>query len=320
MKAGVLLVLGEDRFLAREAVRAELAKHDTRDVSRVRGPEAELAAILDEVRTPSLLSAGRVVAVEEAGPLLDSEGLAAVAAFAKNPVSGALLVLQTEKLDKRLKATKELLQTAQVVECAPLKPRQVPGWVGQRARSQHGLQVGAEPAHLLVERIGEDLGELDAALDRLRDQIAPRTRLETADVATSTEDHRSPILFEAANALEDGNLEGALQAIDAAFAEGIRIRQDVVTEPGGIAQILLANLHGTYRTLLRYQMTGDARKAGVHPMRARFFVQKAARHPLARLVARHGLFVEADLALKSARADPKRTLEHLLVGLLNRAS
>ena len=88
------------------------------------------------------------------------------------------------------------------------------------------------------------------------------------------------------------------------------------SEAGGIGQILLTNLHGTYRTLLRYQMTGDARRAGIHPARARFFVPKAERHPLARLVARHRLFLEADLALKSAHADPRRTLEHLLVGLL----
>jgi len=54
---GVTLVLGPERFLAREAARAALASDDL-DVAR-HGADARLADVLDDLRTPSLLGGRR---------------------------------------------------------------------------------------------------------------------------------------------------------------------------------------------------------------------------------------------------------------------
>ena len=323
--SGVVLILGEERFLAREALAQVLGRHSDLEVARYQGAATSAAAVLDEVRTPSLFGVGRAVVVEEASPILEGESLDAIAAYAAHPAPGSLLVLQAQRLDGRFKGSKALRQHATCVECKPLNPyRELPGWIGTRAREAYGLQVGAPAADALRARIGDDLSLLDSALERLRDQIEPRTALKPEDVTESTEEQRSPVLFEAGNALESKDLGAALDAVEAAFRDGVRIKTDLVTDPRGIAPILMSSLHRVYVKLLRFQMglqrgqrEADVLKAvSVSPQAARYFVQRARRHRLADLVARHTHFARADLALKTSQDEPRRILEHLLVALL----
>ena len=153
----------------------------------------------------------------------------------------------------------------------------------------------------------------------------PAPRLQLEDVTSSTADHRSPVLFEASNALEARDLKKGLASLRSAFTDGIRINQDVVTAWPAVAPILLGSLHRTYVKLLRYHLAraaGDAERdaataAGVSPKAASYFVQRARQHDLPRLIEGHHRFVEADLALKGEKtSDPQRVLEGLLIDVL----
>ena len=318
---GVVLILGEESFLARQAIASTLARQPELEVTRFAGDSVDTGRLLDEVRTPTLLGGLRAVVVEHAAPLLEDESLDALAAYAQRPVKGTLLILQSPKLDGRFKAAKKLMKAAaETIKCEPLKTWAVAKWVGDRAREAHGLRMGTPAAEALRARVGEDLGLLDGALVRLKAQVAPRDRIEVADVEDSTGDHRSPILFEAANALEDADLDGALGAVGAAFAEGVRIRRSIVTETPGIALILLGQLHGAYLKLIRFHMLGGdaaaAGRAGVSPKAARYFLARAQKHSLDRLLDRHRCFLDADLGLKKSLGTPRQVLESLLVDLL----
>ena len=292
-------------------------------LTRYRGNEVKLGSVLDEVRTPDLFGGGRTVVLEEADPLLDVDGLEALADFAERPPGDALLVVQVKKVDGRRAAAKRLKAAASVVEVAAPPDWKLTEWTGNRARRVHGLRSGQDAIQALVDRIGADLGALDRALGRLKTQIAPRDNLTLGDVTESTEDHRSPTLFEATNALEAGKLAEALAAVDSAFREGLRMRSDTVTESTGVALILLGQLHTAYRRLIRFQMLRGnggpeegARAVGISPRAARFFIQRATRHRLERLVERHAFFVEADKQLKRGGESPRQVIERLLVGLL----
>ena len=322
---GVVLILGPDPFLAREAVRDVLARDPDLSVSRHEGKEPDLAAVLDDARTPAMFGGGRAVVVDQAAALLQGDPLEAIARYAAKPAPGSTLVLVAPGLDKRFKAAKALAELAEVVACKPpAREWEFAGWIADRAREAHGLQVGKEAAETLRLRIGEDLGLLDAALKRLAEQVAPRTRLSPQDITGSTEDHRSPALYEAANAFEARDPAGALRAVSAAFAEGVRIRQDVVTEAPGVGLILLGNLHGSVARLLRFHMAraagsaeaDAAREAGVSPNAVRFFLPNARLWKLPELLDAHRRFVEADLAMKGGGPDARRVLERLLLNLL----
>jgi len=185
--------------------------------------------------------------------------------------------------------------------------------------------MGSDVAQLLYQRVGDDLGLLDAALRRLKDHVAPRDRVESDDVATSTAAHRSPIVFEVANALEERDLPRALGSLAAAFHEGIRVNQDVVADAPAVAPILLTNLHRAWVKLLRFHLThrrgespeATARSIGVSPQATRFFLKKTRKWSADELVDRHKLFLQADLELKRRTASGSRpVLERLLLGLL----
>jgi DNA polymerase III delta subunit len=318
---GVVVVVGEDRFLASEAVRRAVSGESA---TRVRGGETTLGSVLDEVRTPDFFGGGRCVVLEEADTLLDQEGLDALADYAEHAVSGARLVVQAKKIDGRKAGAKRLKKAAEWVAVQPPPEWKLADWVSERARKAHGLTPDRDAVAALVERIGLDLGAIDAALVRLKEQIAPEIRLRAADVVGSTGDHRSPALFEAGNAVEAGDLARALDAVDAAFREGLRLRSEVVTEATGVALILLGQLHNAYRRLIRFHMlrrgSSDeeaARAAGISPKAVRFFVDRARKHRLERLLARHESFVIADHGLKTGAGGPRQVLERLLVQLFS---
>jgi len=320
----VVLLLGEEPFLRREEIRSLLDANPHLEVSRFVGDEAPCGRVLDELRTPTLFGGARAVVVDDAGALLEGDALRAVAAYAARPAPGAMLLLSAPKLDGRLKGAKELRASARVVACEPLREREVAGWIVRRAQRAHGLRVDAGAAESLRERIGEDLGLLDAALQRLRDLVAPRTRITEADVSESTEDHRSPVLFEAANALSAGDRGRALRATAAAFEEGVRVRQATVTDEGGIALILLGQLHQAYTKLLRFHLfraggaeePEAAKRAGVSPQALHFFLRDARGHRREDLVERHRHFVEAEWGLKQGGLEPRPAVERLLLALL----
>lgn len=320
---GVVLVLGPERFLAREAVERALAGRPDLEVTRYDGATALPAAVLDDLRTPTLFGGSRAVVVENAGEMLRA-ALEAFAAYAVRPAPGALLILVANGIDGRLKGAKQLKEAADVVECQTPRPWDLAKWVRERAKA-HGLQMGDTTAAALRRALGDDLGLIDGALARLKEQIAPRIFLRPEDVEGSTEEHRSPAIFEPANALEEADLPGALRALAAAFEDGIKIDQDVVSEEGAVAPILLDSMHKAYVKLIRYHLHRKvgaseeeaARRAGSSPNAIRFFVPKANKHRLETLVARHRHFAEADSALKeNGPADGRRALETLLLALL----
>ena len=116
-----------------------------------------------------------------------------------------------------------------------------------------------------------------------------------------------------------------MRAVGAAFEEGIRIDQDVVSEDAAVAPILLDNMHKAYVRLLRYHLHRKvgaaeeeaARRAGCSPQAVRYFLPKANRHRLETLVARHRHFAEADSAMKeNGPGDGRRVLERLILALL----
>lgn len=321
---GVVLVLGPERFLAREAVVRILVARPDLEVTRYDGTETLPAQVLDDLRTPTLFGGSRAVVVDNAGEMLRA-ALEAFAAYARHPAPGALLVLVATGLDGRLKGAKQLREAAELVDCQPLGQWEIGKWIRKRGGDAYGLQMGEAAAGALRRCVGEDMGLLDAALARLKEQISPRIFLRPEDVEGSTEEHRSPALFEPGNALEDRDLPGALGAVAAAFDEGIRINEGVVGEEAAVAPILLDNLHKAYVKLIRFHLQRRlgvpeeeaARRAGCSPGAMRFFLPRANKHRLDTLVARHRHFAEADSALKGeGPADGRKVLERLLLALL----
>jgi DNA polymerase-3 subunit delta len=322
---GTILVLGAERLLVRETIDALLREHRDLEVVRLTGDSTTLAGALDEVRTRDLLGGAKAVVLLDADPLVaDSAELEALAQYAGRPSPAGLLIVHLTRLDGRLKAAKALRSAAEVREAAPPAIWKLPDWVQGRAQRSHGLRIDRAAAQALVARLGEDLGRIDNELERFAVQLAPRTSIVLEDVTGSTEQQRSPAAYEAANALEEGDLEAALTAIGSGFGEGVKSRSGTVTDARGVAPMMLGALHSSWVKLLRFHLglqaglseAEAAKRIGVSPKATRFFLPRAKRHRLARLVERHTAFLQADRALKTSQASGRQVLESLVVRLL----
>lgn len=167
--ARIVLLYGPDAMRMREhyqALRdAVAAAHGEVDPMVFDGASAELAAVLDELRTLSLLSSFKFVVVDDAAEFV-KRYRPVLERYAQQPIEEAMLVLRSPtwhkgKLDKMIEAV------GAIRECRPYSPAEATVWVKKQAKEGHGLTLAQPVAALLVARLGTDLMRLDAELGKL---------------------------------------------------------------------------------------------------------------------------------------------------------
>ncbi|MGP1273162.1 MAG: DNA polymerase III subunit delta [Phycisphaerales bacterium] len=131
------------------------------------GTRDALADVLDECRSFGLMQQHKLVAVDNADQLIKGDGRPLIERYAQAPVENATLVLRCDtwhrgNLDKLIEQA-----GGEIVKCEDLPPHAALGWATDRASRQHGVTLDRAAGELLVERIGGDLGRLDAELGKL---------------------------------------------------------------------------------------------------------------------------------------------------------
>lgn len=189
------------------------------------GATAELAEVLDEVRTASLLEPFKLVLVDEADQFLKRSGhREALERYAEAPLDQALLVLRAVnwhpgRLDKLVQ------KRGAVVRCDPLPPQAVPGWLIQRAKSAYGCQLEPAAARSLAEQMGTDLLRLDSELAKLAAAAGPKGRIDR----------------QAVQELVGRSSDEKAWAIQSAVLEALESRERLV--PMAAGRLLLEKLH-----------------------------------------------------------------------------
>ena len=142
------------------------AAHGDIDVLRFGGKESEVAEVLDECRSFGLMTAHKLVIVDEADQWVKEGARALVERYAEAPADAATLVLRTDTWRKgKLDA---MIEThGAIVHCEELPAPKAAAWAIGRCKKEHDGELTKAAAAALVERIGSDLGRLDAALGKL---------------------------------------------------------------------------------------------------------------------------------------------------------
>ena len=340
------LLLGDEPFFKQrvvDALRRRLLGADapasaveTRSGMRQAG-EAPLsaAALLDDLRTPSLFAAVRLVRVTEARPLVDAGG-DALLAYVRQPAPGAHLVLECESVDRRTRLGKALAEAAVAVDCRrpfdhppPWQGDAAPwdhplaAWLVTEART-HGLVLDKPVAHLLTQRVGGEPGLLARECERLAAVLgatpdAPKP-LREADCEALVPDTRGEDLFRFGDALARRDAAALWKVLDALFRDGIPDRDGSRTrDEGGVAVRTLAWVH---RTLRELWVARDLRRPDDVAARLKkqpVFAEQLCRQARAwaefEFAALWPRLRDADVALKSG-AEQRLTLEALLAALL----
>ncbi|MDQ7006283.1 MAG: DNA polymerase III subunit delta [Acidobacteriota bacterium] len=205
----VILVAGEDGA-ARQAAIHLIEQHLPDETPAIdRFEDEPLARVLDTARTAPLLGGRRLVVVRLKPGLLDGEeGRQTLLDYLDSPAEHAVLVLDSPKIDKRLKWVKVVAKRGLVVECSKPREREMPGWIEGEAR-EVGVRLRGDAIQLLADCAGTDTGLARRELEKIALVATPG---DPPLGAAEIEPLLSPGRTAGAFALEDALLAGRCQA------------------------------------------------------------------------------------------------------------
>lgn len=196
----VYALVGTDTFLQLEAL-AEIVRQAPKDVQRIDldGESADLAAVLDELRSFAMFSSAKLVTLRNAKDWI-SLHREPLENYVAKPASGSTLVLRVETLPKTQRVYKLIVAHGEVRDCTA--PNDLPKWIIDRAKRGHQLILSLDAARLLAELVGADLGRLDNELAKLALQTDGRADVEA--VARSVTFQREQEMWEMTGELASG--------------------------------------------------------------------------------------------------------------------
>ena len=187
-RGGVFFLFGDEEFQKEEVAARIVDEHldpATRDfnLDQLRGTELDVETLASVIQTPPMMAEWRVVVVRDAQGLAGSpRARAVVEDLLDAPVPGLALILVAQLPERsRAKFYEVLKRKARSVEFARLAAGDVPGWLMERAEAE-GIEIEPAAARALAAAVGPEMGVLSRELAKLRDFVADRGRITTADV------------------------------------------------------------------------------------------------------------------------------------------
>jgi DNA polymerase-3 subunit delta len=286
----VTLLWGEDAFLLREAALQLLGDLRTTEVDAGEWQGGEL----QDLATPSLFGEPRALLVTDCRSLpKDAVGELAAYLSAPDPTAPLVLACTTAERGKPPAALVKIVEPVGEVRQVQIQRKELEPWLVQRAKTA-GLELTPPAARMLVDTLGEDIGQLAAAVEQLQgafqgQQITPK---EIHQQFRGLGEQKSWDLCDRAFGKD---LPGAIRSLRS------------IEEGGDDALMVLGAIAARLRDLMRVRALPDrlppaqlAKEAGLRfDWQARRYQQQARNFSLEQLVAIHQQVAETDRALKS---------------------
>lgn len=217
-----------------------------------------------------------------------------------------ILVISLPRLDRATQSSawfKALGEHGVVVTFWPISLRDLPGWIGQRAK-RLSLDLSPDAAELIAERVEGNLLAARQELEKLSLAMPAGTRITVDELMNAVSDQARFETFDLGNALLDGDTPRALQLIERLKEEGI----DATLVLWVISRELrmLAALSGNDEAVLAKNRI---------PASRRTIYQRASRRGSSTFWSGLlGRCADADRAIKGlSPADPWQTMTWLLI-------
>jgi DNA polymerase III delta subunit len=199
MTKPIYALVGSDSLLHQEALSAilhQLPKQTQRvDID---GETAQLADVLDELRSFALFGTGKAVVLRNADDFV-SRFRSQMEDYAAAPSDSATLIMRFSSLPANQRIYKAIAKVGKIESCEP--PKDLAGWIVARA-PVHGAKISPDAARLLADLIGDDLGRLDSELAKL---AISSQKIGPEEIAGSVPFQRERQMWDLTNALAAGN-------------------------------------------------------------------------------------------------------------------
>lgn len=215
--APIYAVCGTEVFLKRQAM-DQIVKDVLGDADRALSlseydcatTTAELASVLDDLRTLPFLTDRRLVVVREADKFITLYRQA-LEDYAASPSSTGVLLIECKSLPGNTRLAKQIAKIGKVLKFDPLSAYKVPGWLTTYCKETYGATIDQRAAAKLVDLVGTDLGLLDAELQKCVLYIADRKQITLADIEALVGQQREEQVWGILSAVGEGDERKALQ-------------------------------------------------------------------------------------------------------------
>jgi len=305
----IYVLHGTDTFLRdvhrQEIITALVGDADPQTCVASYDADAELAAVLDDLRTLPFLAPRRVVLVRDADAFITAHRTQ-LEAYLDTPVETASLILTVSSWPKNTRLYKLVDRVGMTVDCSPAEKGDLGGWLNDAA-ARRGKKLARDASELLGEWVGLDRASLDGEIEKLSLYVGDRDTITLADVSALVTSTAGPAPFALSDALTASDTRAALTAL----GQMLTVRGDEFKSLGMIAWHLRRVVK--VQQLLAGGKSLDAAKKSVrmfHPQLGKLMKQR----PMAKLTGDFRKLLQTDRAMKTG-ANPTAALQHLVVSL-----
>jgi DNA polymerase-3 subunit delta len=256
-----------------------------------------------------MMAARRVVRVTDFARLREADEGALIRYLAR-PVESTTVIFVADALDKRLKLSKQLLDSCVSVEFAPLPDAELAAWAKSRLKD---LSADADERTLrqIIALAGQSVRQLATELEKLATAALPSGHITMELVESLVGRSRELSNFELTDHLIARNRSRALETLGRLLDDGV--------EPLMLTGLLASSFHRL--ALAKDLMSRGAPEQEVfnvvkmpYNQRAAFLAtaRRADSRDLSRRIRR---IAEADLSIKTSQATPRIQLEMLVCEL-----
>ncbi|WP_282014359.1 DNA polymerase III subunit delta [Marinifilum flexuosum] len=243
--APIYFLMGEESFFIDKItdyiIDHALPEHE-RDFNQtiLYGKDTDIGTIVTTARRFPMMAEKQVVVVREAQNIKNIDQLSS---YVKNPLKSTILVInyKYKSLDKRKAFTKDVAQNGVLFESKKIYDNQIPDWIKKYA-SNLKYKVDNKAAFLLAEFLGNDLGKITNAIEKLTINITNSDTITPADIEKNIGISKDYNNFELQNALGKKDVLKANQIINY-FSTNEKNHPLVVT---------IALLHSYFSKVLKY--------------------------------------------------------------------
>jgi DNA polymerase III subunit delta len=327
--SAIIVLAGEELFLRSEhivAVQQTVFGSEDPGMGYVRMDPAALggdamAAILDEVRTPSMFAPKKLVVVDPADLLFkkaDSEmderrlgNRELLENYLEAPSDFATLVLVVASWPKTTRLHKALDKVGAIRWCESIKPQQAPPWIVSRAKNAYGKAIDPAAATRLADLIGPDLQRLDNELAKLSlyQPDNPAITVQAVDALVGFQHEQE--IWDMINALASRDAATALKKINEIWSPGSKIEY---TATGAVFSWLHQVIRARELVDRRLPDAVIGRELKIWPPdRAQKVLALARSWGLSGAARWSAAMLQMDVANKSSLGEPRRNLEKFVV-------
>lgn len=277
----VYLISGDEPLQVMESsdkVRASCRQqdYDEREIFDV-DANFDWQLLRDEANSLSLFSSRRILELRLPSAKPGRDGGQALKDYASCPPEDTVLLITSGKLEAAQKKSawfKALDQAGVVMQCWPVAPERLPGWIRQRFQSR-GMQPGKEVIDYVCQRVEGNLLAAAQEIDKLNLLVGPGV-VDIESVREAVADSSRFSVFELADSALAGEQARVIRILQGLHAEGI--------EPVLVTWALAKDI----RLLATVSANRDAadyalKQSGVWQNRLPLYKSCLARHSTARL-------------------------------------